>query len=405
MTENNTFQQTYNLKITTLSPVHIGDTYSFEPTNYVICESLSDNNAQSTLICPECGCENSIEYVRKYHCCGECEEPLEIEGDSESSENYLYTFTPKQLSEALSVSDKNRLLDIVKRDIDLIRLQKFFKDNTKKIAAKGTKHALVCPACAKKYKEKFGNTDKQRGKENQFMIEKNICNPATDLAYIPATSLKGAIRTALMSKRNESYHLNVEKYKNDKGKYNGSKTEKDLYDYKEATSDPFKYLKLGDTTPENDYLTQICSAQNYAKMSSQTKKIPTDMEVIPHGVIFSSQLMIDSRFKQDIQSIRKACNDFYGKRLAADKEYMCKKHSIPEVFFNNIASAMQKPNVFLLRLGKHSGAESLTIEDMRKIWIHTKKYYADSSTSCWFAENGREKLPFGWCLVEFAPVK
>ena len=398
MAENKVFQ-IYDLKITVLSPVHIGDAYPFEPTNYIICKPQSENT-QSTLICPECGYKNSIEDVRKYHCCGACEEPLGLEESSESAEDYLFTFTPKQLSESLSDYDKKLLLSVAKEG-SYISLQKFFKEKSAKIAAKATRHAVVCPKIAKNYYGKFGNLRTEEKEWNQFIIEKNICNPATDIAYIPASSLKGAIRTALMSKRNESYYLNAEQYKNNRGKYDGNKAEKDLYEYNNPMEDPFKYLKVGDTIPINNYMTQICIAQNYNKKSAKNG-IYTMMEVIPHGTVFLSQLMIDRRFAENIQSISKACNDFYGNRLTQDKAFMCDKHQIPPEFFGNINRALQRPNTLLLRLGKHSGAESVTIENMRHIYNVKSKQYMNSSTTCWFAENGPEKMPFGWCLAEFS---
>ncbi|MCX7858399.1 MAG: hypothetical protein N2513_10565, partial [Deltaproteobacteria bacterium] len=60
----------------------------------------------------------------------------------------------------------------------------------------------------------------------------------------------------------------------------------------------------------------------------------------------------------------------------------------------------------LLRLGHHSGAESVTIEGHRSILIRgKKKYYSDKATTFWLAAEDRNKydkskiLPFGWCLL------
>lgn len=402
--ENN-LGKVYNLKVTTFSPIHIGDLNDLEPTEYVIYNGLA---LEDEVVCPECGYKNKPN--AKY--CLNCDEELQCKAETSSNDaSFLYTFSAKQLSEALSPADKNQLLKIARAG-DFVPLQKFFKNNAQKIIKTANKHSVVCAAVAKQYFTKFGDNATPKEERNQFLIAKNISNPATDIAYIPGSSLKGAIRTALMSKHNESMHLDTEKYKKttSKGdKYDASDAEKTLFNYTNPTNDPFKYLKLSDTVSDKGFLTEICIARNYKRKSAQPA-LYVNVETIPPSTVFTSQMSINAgilqqninhRLPEDMASIRTACNDFYGDIMALEQSYITNQ---PQ-FYTKLKHAAQKPNAFLLRLGKHCGAENVTIDDMRHIANKKSHEYMPHSTTYWLAENGEEKLPFGWCVVEYDEVK
>lgn len=412
--------QAYSLKITTFSPVHIGDNVDFEPTEYIIANSdtavqTAPKSAETEdfIICPECGYKNNIAKLdKKMPQCLDCESDLELpehiaKKESEklpanSTPSYLYTFTPKQMAEALSDIDKKKLLTVA-REGDYTSLQKFFKDNTSKIIKTAVKHSKVCPEVAKQYADKCGNMDVPQKERNQFKIEKNICNLATDLAYIPGSSLKGAIRTALMSERNQSLHLDSEKYKK------GAQAEKQLYSYFDVNEDPFKYLKIGDSTPQNAYLTEICVAKNYKRRTGETQ-MPVSIEVIPHDTAFTTELSLaensfakvptHKKLPDTMSDIRTACNNFYGDILAYEQSYIKQP-----ALYTKLKQASQKQNAFIIRIGKHSGAESVTIDGLRRIKNRKTGGFMSHSTTYWLAEDEREKLPFGWCVVEYDEVK
>lgn len=396
----------YNLKLTTFSPVHIGDSNDLEPTEYVICNDLL---SEGEIICPECGYKNKPN--AKY--CQSCDEELHHGRKMSSKDDlfFLYTFTAKQLSEALSLADKNQLLEIARAG-NFVPLQKFFKLNASKITQKASKHSVVCAAVAKQYFTKFGDNALPKEERNQFLIAKNVSNTLSGTAYIPGSSLKGAIRTALMSKRNETLHLDAEKYKKTtfKGdKYDASEAEKTLYNYTNQDEDPFKYLKLSDTVSDNSFLTEICVARNYKRKNAQPA-LYENIETIPPSMVFASQMSINTgvpqqslnlRLPEDMASIRAACNKFYGNIMALEQSYITNQPH----FYADLKQAAQKQNAFLLRLGKHCDAENVTIDDMRRIENKKSHEYMSHSTTYWLAENGREKLPFGWCVVEFEEVK
>lgn len=417
------FMKKYKLKITVLSPVHIGAATDLEPTEYVIYSEkgkaeLSQKQTDSTVICTVCGHKNpaNAEY------CGSCDcelprqaAPVRQTTAQTAADSYLYTFTPGQLSDALSDADKTLLLKEAKKG-DLMALQNFFKNKAAAIVKTARKRAFVCPEVAKKYDEKFGRTNSGNNEFNQFIIERQISDPVTGLPYIPGSSIKGAIRTALMSAKNKFSSLNRQNFircnnKNGKSsavKNAGSIAEKQLYGYDVAPAqdapDPFKALKLCDAVSNSDLLTKIRPAQRTGKKGD----IPSNIEIIPENASFVSSLSIMQdvkpvNFGETIETIRAACNDFYLDVL---------KNEINEKWDENIDAiikALEKKaaasNVFILNLGKNSGAESKTVKGLRIIENRQQHTLMERSVTYWFANDGRERLPFGWCVVEFEEEK
>ena len=58
--------QHYNLSITTSSPVHIGASSNFEPSNYVISDIDNEkaNTVPEYIICPECNYKNPYQKIK-----------------------------------------------------------------------------------------------------------------------------------------------------------------------------------------------------------------------------------------------------------------------------------------------------------------------------------------------------
>lgn len=401
----------YKLEIRTLSPVHIGASADFEPTNYIICsddETTAPASVQPKfIVCAECGYKNPYEKVKKDKRCLECESDLDIPDDNKLSETrkksnfYLYTFTPKQLAAA---TDINKLMNIVRKDsVDLTVLQRFLRDNTASIAAKGRKRAVVSSAIAKKYNEKFGNTNVIRNEKSSFCIEKSISTSADDTVYIPGSSLKGAIRTAILNAVNLEKHL--PRQDNEKGE----KIEKRLLGHESPLDDPFKTLKTSDMMPQNELVTAICTAENVKRAGTKSRTLPVDMEVIPAGNVFSGDMELtddkNAVFDITISQIRQSCNGFYLKMLASLKTYA---DEISSEFFKKTEAAAQQPGTFIVCLGEHGGAENVTIEGLRRIKIMRGKgippQYGEHSTTWWYADDGKSVQPFGWCSVTFKEI-
>lgn len=406
------FMKTYKLKITVLSPVHIGASTDLEPTEYVIYSEkekseTSPKPAVSAVVCPECGYKNPAS--AKF--CGSCDcelprqsSPVKQAESVKTPDSYLYTFTPGQLSEALSDMEKKILLKEADKG-ELMALQSFFKSKVSTIVKTATKRAFVCREVAKKYEEKFGNVSSKNNDFAKFNIEKQISDAVTGLPYIPGSSIKGAIRTALMSSKNERRKLEKSLHKK------GADAEKSLYDYKNPTDDPFKALKIEDGLASKSFITSIDTAENVKRNSGKVleqKGVSTYMEVVPAGTVFESSLSImqNDVFQDDMTSIQYACNDFYSDILSDQEDHQISTHGISAALFEKIQKEKSKSNAFLVNLGKHGGAESKTIDGLRNIRImQGTARFEEHATTYWFANDGKERQPFGWCVVEFEEVK
>ncbi len=134
----------YYLKLTTLSPVHIGSGEVYEPINFVI--------------------------------------------DGE----YLYEFDEEIFFQSLSPAEQNLLL---KKSEDLFAVIAFYKDHAAYAKKLYNYKIPVDKNIANRYKSAF-NKDGSKN-QNQFRIDRFYRSPNTYLPVIPGSSLKGVLDTIL----------------------------------------------------------------------------------------------------------------------------------------------------------------------------------------------------------------
>jgi CRISPR/Cas system CSM-associated protein Csm3 (group 7 of RAMP superfamily) len=333
----------------------MGASSDFELANYVITQDPMQHS-ENFVVCPECGCKNALSHVQKFHDCAECNTGLDV--PLNSGAHYLYTCTPKQLLGSLSAPERQELLKLL-QDANLVQLQQFFYNHRNQIALHGNKRALVAPDVAKDYNEKYGKV------KNEFYIEQTITTSEDDCPYLPGTSLKGAIRTAL-----EAANYNKK--------------------------DPlFSHIKIADALPCQKIETQVVSLRNKKRRYNADGIPPQKAEVIPEGYCFSTEISLGNEI--NINRLKEVCNEFNETNLDYDAYNLQKIYKIPTAFFQKLQKHPE--NSFLLRLGKHCSAENVTYE---KREIKIKGRTSDHATTFWFANMPDEgERPLGWCLAEF----
>ena len=162
----NFFQQ-QKLTISTLTPVHIGTGEDYEPGNYII------------------------------------------------DKGYLYAFDPSVLAGKLTELQAQQLLSIVEKEPineqALIHLQQFFKQNSALAKDIASYKVPVSKELEQFYEKRLGhvvqherNNRNRRHKKvvNKLEIERSCQNHHNHQYYIPGSSLKGAIRTAIIDQLN-----------------------------------------------------------------------------------------------------------------------------------------------------------------------------------------------------------
>lgn len=404
----------YCLLITPLAPVHIGTGESYEPTNYVIEDGV------------------------------------------------LYEFDTGSVVEALSAADRKALLDISNRkpNTDMIQaVQRFFFERREVLMAHAVQRIPVLAGVANLYTRRVGQTANLEtdGKKvvNRLEIDRTAFDPITRRPVLYGSSLKGAIRTALLDSVNRGKPAQEQKGLHE---FQGRIFEY-LNDRRKPVLelDPMRLVQIADATwggEEGLPAAAIHLAVNrkkapvrddkgrLRKSQAEAKELYQILECVP-GMqyrAFISQLNLqsvaaieeqdrqgkrqlpDKNLRFDAGRIARACNAFYLPLLRAENKVLAEREyldpSWQRTIENLLAQAkdkMDKGEVFLLRAGRHSGAESVTLNGVRSIKIlegkgedgRQRSSNASSAKTLWLAAEEKDQttgmLPFGWLLVELIP--
>lgn len=384
---NKTFD-TVALRLTPLTPIHIGCGEDFEPTNYVIDDGV------------------------------------------------LYHFDPARA--VLGEADRRALLNALGKGgaEALQRLQKFFHDRRQLFAGAASGCVAVARGVAEQYDKRIGQIAQYEANGgrvgNQLEIERTSHHPHTGTPYLPGSSLKGAMRTAWLDQLNRGQGKPAdERSAND--------VEKRLVGGAFHT-DPSRLLRVADASGES-IVGKVYFSTNHKKREVRDKsgqvvtaKGPcTRRESLVGGQhrALAGELRFDllpgldasdKTPKRDhriagFEALAQACNRYYLPRLARECEILDQRHfgnpgwlAAFGKLMNQIKPQLDAGALMLLRVGRHSGAESVTLDGIRSIRIMTGKgqppQYSDvGAKTLWLAAEREDVtrgdlLPFGWLLVE-----
>lgn len=363
---NNSFKH-LQLKLTVISPIHIGSGEVYEPTNFVI-----DNNT-------------------------------------------LYEFKEEDFFEKLPPIKQEAFLNILNenRSDSFAIINNFIKDNITTAIEVASKQVSTTQGMQDEYTKRVGTISQIEGNNkkvfNEFLIQKiqrkqiKTLNGYTYSGYIVGSSLKGAISTAYQEKIS---------------KENGEYKRKELFQShgRDIVKNIFKDFKVSDSKIVKAS-TKIGFSLNKERFKyddtdeSNNIKLSTYIEIINQN----SEFTVDVNYKDlDIKEILKSCNEHYlpiFKTILANetngKEEFISEY-LEDNFYNQFKKFTPKENQYLVRVGKHSGARAVTIGGERRIEVKESKFRTlkdqEEETTTWlFGENpnmNKGLLPFGWLLVE-----
>jgi len=370
--------QNLKIRLHILSPVHIGCDDVYEPTNFVIDEKS----------------EKLIEF-----------EPLD----------FIKALSPKERDEFSKICSGDNLLSIFK-----------FIKRIYKPAIRG-REVEIATGLLTHYKKAIDNKSIYSNKEiiNQFSIGRTSYNLQNNQPYIPGTSLKGSLRTAYLSSIASS--TGIKNWWNEskaKEKDRAKELEEKLFQGSFET-DPFRMVKVSDFLPVKEVKTKIVYGVNKKKKKSEkpTKADsgpPQIFEAIQHGAVFEGLINIHQPLPKTLiknpveeDKLLKAIHEFYIKAFEKEKK-IAEEIGIGLIDVSNFNDILGK-SAFLIRIGRHSGAEAVTIEGNRLIKIMQKKgdppkYSKDGATTIWLASETSKPtsnnglIPFGWALLEIIPL-
>jgi CRISPR-associated protein Csm5 len=362
--------------IRTLAPVHLGADEVYEPLNFIIDE--------------------------KNHC--------------------LVAFEPGSFLEKLPERDRQEFSKLCQKGTvtSLLEIYRFFRERRR--LARG-RMVNVCPGLLDHYREVLASSPRDFGGQlTRFTIHRTAYLAHDQRPYIPGSAVKGALRTAYLNARAQGHPLPTPK--NQKGRWDPRTLENGLLDYRNIDEDPFRLLKVSDFVPVGEVKTRIVYAVNEKKKASQfAARGPYQiLEVIEPGAEFLGAIRVED-FPPEMRRLAKikhfvAYADLWA---AVRKFYPQEKAAQDQSLFEIGLSASplpQDPGVAPLRLGRHSGAECVTIAGHRHIKIMQARGERPKelphATTLWLAADFHQRdqrreanlRPFGWvALQELNPAE
>lgn len=263
----------------------------------------------------------------------------------------------------------------------------------------------------KHYKDCLSKSSRDFQREmNQFSIARTSFSPNSQKPYLPGTAIKGALRTAYLNEVAKRERIALDP----RDRKKSETLEKGLLHYHNLENDPFRLLKVSDFHPVGPYRTKIVYAVNEKKRADSRFKARGPyqiLEIIEPGAVFVGTIeVLAPQIREVIKSPLKEKNVFDSAALFYKKEKQREDMELKMAGMTPLMTDNTK-DACLLRLGRHSGAESLTIDGYRDIKIMKQrgdKTFSDKTTTFWLAADaatGYQKsqlIPFGWS--EMAPL-
>jgi len=222
--------------------------------------------------------------------------------------------------------------------------------------------------------------------------------------YIPGSTLKGVIRTAILDYKIDKFKnsiANLEKLRekeletiifcNENRKKNG-------YLQFDAKKDILKALFIEDLKPIN-YKLRVLKPLNRPYNKNKDNKIPVILECLIDGK-FIGEIRVDEYllthddalnsnkyFKEEplsIDLIKKALKHFYTK--------------IQQIEHKRFRVDVPNYEEYLIKIGKHAGAGSKSLNGLRSIYIRQIKKHFDYQLSVWI---DKYETPLGWGKLDF----
>lgn len=240
-------------------------------------------------------------------------------------------------------------------------------------------------------------------------------NPYTGEIVIPGSSIKGAIRTALLSVRlNGSRELfrAAEQCKRDDAKRAAVRLEEIGFQFtrNKTELDPLRGLSVSDSVLGADAarvdratVVRLAGGEDVAGIRMYYERLPAVADCV-RPAVFEVEIGVDTALarrrgegtpKVEWSSLIQHCNEFYRRRWEAERNRFGNIHA-------DINLAALPPGAIFLRIGRFSHFESLSVDELREGWnVQARRPMKEGSTRtlCELAVKGK-KAAFGWVLLE-----
>ena len=336
--------------------------------------------------------------------CDEVYEPLGFRLDEANRE--IVAFSPTDLVAMLPTHKLNQFSAICEKGTvaSLLEIYKFMGN----VEMEG-RRIKVSPGFAEHYSKTLSiplNDERKIQRElNQFTIWRTAFLTEDQRPYIPGSAIKGSLRTAYLNALAKEKKLTPFKARDAK------RLEKILLEGGQFSTDPFRCIKVSDFRPVGRIKTKIVYAVNEKKAVSRFRaRGPFQiLEVIEPGNVFEGYITVEQPHPKagiknpiSMETLLNSLKYFY------EKERKREENQLSQIGVQSVSHSPNGSGV-LIRLGRHSGAESVTIKGHRSIKIMgkpgEKPKWAKEATTLWLASHSARPTdkgglqPFGWAAL------
>lgn len=298
----------YLFQLTPLTPIHIGTGESLEPFEYVVAG------------------------------------------------NTLYRFTLDDFVLRLAREDQARFVELVGESVP--RTRGFVAEHVGEAVEAARFSATVSPAARALYDGRM-----EGGTAHPEVL---ACIRTADQAYIPGSSLKGALRTALL------YHAMEKDYAGQDAR----RLEQAVFGFHTVQQDPFRAFKVGDGQPLAERTRVRAVAVNTQRGEQWSEDVAVLVETVPgmvsdnvravseHAVTFDEPFYRyhERAFRLSPGAVLAACRDFYGQHLAQEREFVEGLPATAAIYSALAGRAEELPDhACLVRLAWGSGRDATTV--------------------------------------------
>lgn len=383
------------LKLTVVTPMHIGGGEVFEPSNYLMNQK----------------------------------DPRGV--------GKLYEFDPVDFVKELSPKAREEFLKITEKENALPSIQSFFNRHSDIVMKISALSVLVCPSIASEHSIKLGQSvhRERDGTRIYNKLEIHRFIRSVNTLYIPGSSLKGSLKTPFYQ---EAFDINksriVSQLENIKGQRNDRQRENEQKDILAKLlgtfeNDPFSKFKISDFIPVHKNSSIVLWGVNQPKkkrsvsahqrqpLSVRYEVLIPDKTFLGECTLNRSELVSKSNehffqpfpknWEEFIETVNKTYLIYARRELAWIEEnpsgFLPVFHSKMKDYVRKAASGKG----MLIKVGQHSGAEALTLEGGRQIKIPQIKHgpnIKDQSLTYWITSSESKSLVqaafFGWVFLE-----
>lgn len=350
---------------------------------------------------------------------GDALSPIEYALSKKDQKDILFTFYPEKLVTLFTKEDReifNKLID----QNNAVDLRIFLTDK-----AKNKNYVQECINYIAWISEEFKKKYEETKNDKNNALEIATTYKANKRIIIPGSSIKGAIRTAVLNDSANKVQ-NKDYRETEQNKRDDRRFQQSMLNYYDAKDDPFRAISLSDVSfiaKEN----LIVSPMLLAHFNSDDNPVGINIYVEAlKGVLLNSDVSSDGELTIRDEIINKKVS------VKENKDFLLKKQQFHEIksltddvdqFYNNIFTdeynkvqeskmddsikniydqianyidtVMKNNKEILIRIGRWSHVEAVTIKNFRRPF--NRKGYGKTRTLIQY--NGG-LYPMGWCAMK-----